>query len=71
MIKDKKAFEFSFGWIFAVIVGAVFIFLAIYASMKLLETQRNTQDTELGKKLGIILTPLETSLETAHNPPPF
>ncbi len=61
---NKKAFEFSFAWLFAIIVGAVIIFLAVYASTKLIKTQRTIQDTELGKELGIILNPIETSFET-------
>ena len=61
---NKKAIEFSFAWIFAIMVGAVIIFLAIYASTKLIKTQRTVQDTELGKELGIILNPIETSFET-------
>jgi len=61
--KDKKGFEFSFGWIFAIIVGAVVIFLAIYASSKFVFTERRVQDTETAKELGIILSPLETGLE--------
>ena len=64
-MKSKRGFEFSFGWLFAVIVGAVILFLAIYTVTRLIQTQRTVQDTELGKELGIILNPLETSLETA------
>ena len=61
---NKKGFEFSFGWLFAIIVGAVIIFLAIYATTNLIKTEREIQDTELGKQLGIILNPIETALET-------
>ncbi len=61
---NKKGFEFNFGWLFAIIVGAIIILLAVYASTRLIETQRDIQDTKLGKQLGIILTPLETGLET-------
>jgi hypothetical protein len=60
----KKGFEFSFGWMFAIIVGAVIIFLAIYATTRLVNTERNIQDTEIGKELGIILNPIETNLES-------
>ena len=63
---NKRGFEFIFAWLFAIIVGAVIIFLAIYASTKLVKTQREVQDTELGKELGIILNPIETGLETAQ-----
>lgn len=62
---NKKAFEFSFSWIFAIIVGAVVMFLAIYAASQFVKTQRTVQDTELGKEIGIILNPIETSLEEA------
>ena len=64
-MKSKKGFEFSFAWLFAIIVGAVILFLAIYVTTRLIQTQRTVQDTELGKELGIVLNPLETSLETA------
>src|SRR3989344_1332295 len=61
---NRRGFEFSFGWLFAIIVGAVIIFLAIYATTNLIKTEREIQDTELGKQLGIILNPIETALET-------
>ena len=61
---NKKGFEFSFGWLFAIIVGAVFIFLAIYAATSLIKQNRNIQDTFAGKELGVILSPIETSLES-------
>ena len=64
MIFNKKALEFSFSWIFAIIVGAVIIFLAVYASTEFIKTEKTKQDTVLGKQLGIILTPIETNLET-------
>lgn len=62
---NKKGFEFSFGWMFAIIVGAVIIFLAIYAAVKLVNTEREVESTETAKQLGIILTPAETGLEEA------
>ena len=62
---NKKGFEFSFGWIFAIIVGAAVIFLAIYFSTSVVTQTRNTQDTLAGQQLGIILSPVETSLESA------
>lgn len=60
---NKKAFEFSFNWIFALIVGAAIIFLAIFTISQLIKTDSIKQDTELGKELGIILIPLEVSFE--------
>ncbi len=64
-MKNKKGFEFAFGWLFAIIVGSVIIFLAIYASVKLVGTERKAQDTASAKELEIILTPVETGFETA------
>ena len=63
-MKGKRGFEFSFAWLFSIIVGAMIIFLAIYATTNYVKTERTIQDTELGKKLGIILSPVETSLES-------
>lgn len=61
---NRKGIEFSFGWIFAIIVGAAVIFLAIYASSRLVGTERNIQNAESGSQLGAILGPLETGLES-------
>lgn len=61
---NKKGFEFSFAWIFAIIVGAVFIFLAIYGVTNFIKQQRGISDTFAGKEIGIILSPVETSLES-------
>jgi len=63
-MKNKRGFEFSFGWMFAIIVGAVMIFLAIYAASQFVKTAKYAQQTEIGKQLGIILSPIETNLET-------
>jgi hypothetical protein len=60
---NKNGFEFSFAWLFALIVGAVVIFIAIYATSQLIETERFASDTETGKQLGIILNPLESGIE--------
>lgn len=61
---NKKAFEFSFSWLFAIIVGAAVIFLAVYAINQFIGSEKTKQDAELGKELGILLTPIETGLET-------
>ena len=62
---NKRGFEMSFAWIFAIIVGAIVIFLAIWATTKLVSVERNIGDTETGKQIGILLNPVETSLEDA------
>lgn len=60
----KKGLEFGFVWIFALLVGGMIVFLAIFATTRLISTERNIQDTEAGKALGILLTPFETGLES-------
>ncbi len=63
MIYNKSGFEFSFGWMFAIIVGAAIIFLAIYGTTKLIDTEGTIQESEVGKELGILLTPIESAGE--------
>lgn len=62
---NKKAYEFSFAWLFTVFVGAVIIFFAIYAATQLVGTKRLEQETIQAKQIGIILSPVETTLEEA------
>jgi hypothetical protein len=68
---NKKGIEFSFGWIFALIIGAAIIFLAVYAAVKLVGTERTVQSAELSKQLDVILTPIETGYETGKSVTPL
>jgi hypothetical protein len=70
-MKNKKGIEFSFGWLFALMVGAAILFLAIYAAVKLVGTEKNVQETESAKQLEIILTPVETGYEEGKAVPPI
>ncbi|MBT4376434.1 hypothetical protein HOD29_03600 [archaeon] len=61
---NKKAYlQISFAWMFAIIVGAFIIFLAVFAVTKFSGIQETKQDVEAGEELGILLNPLETSFE--------
>lgn len=61
----KKGYlEFSFAWLFAILVGAFILFIALYASGKILNTGQETQLAQTGKEIGILLNPLETGFET-------
>jgi len=60
---NKKGFEFGFAWLFAIIVGAVIIFISIYATTSLINTSRTEIDAKTAAQLGILLTPVETNLE--------
>lgn len=71
MVKNKKGIEFGFGWIFAIFVGGIIIFLAVYAVTNLVKTERQGQDVASAKEFGILLTPVETSLESGKLAPPI
>lgn len=64
--RKKGALEISFGWLFALVAGAIILFFAIYFSTKLINTQQTTVSAETGKEIGILLDPLETSFESAQ-----
>ncbi len=55
--------QISFAWLFAIIVGAVIIFLAIYFSIKAVNMGQYEINTKTEKSLGIILNPLETGFQ--------
>jgi len=65
-IKRKKGLQFSFSWMFAIIVGIVIIFLAVYASTKFLRTGEYEQSSETAKRLATIFDPLETSIQSTR-----
>ena len=63
-MKSKKAYmEISFSWMFAIIVGAFILFLAIFFVTKFTKTERSFHETKTAKEIGILLNPLETSFE--------
>ena len=65
MGNEKNGFlQISFPWLFALIVGAIILFLAIYASTKIVNTGQTGLDAETAKKIGVLLNPLETGFET-------
>lgn len=65
-LRNKKGFlQISFPWLFAMIVGALILFLAIYGVTKLISTEDTIQSVKASKELGILLNPLETGFEEA------
>src|SRR3989339_151108 len=66
---NKKGVGFGFGWIFAIFVGGIIIFLAVYAVTNLVKTERQGQDVASAKEFGILLSPVETSLESGKLAP--
>jgi len=62
-MKNKRGISFNFAWLFAIIVGSVIIFIAIFATTQLIKTSRIEAETKVAAQLGIILNPIETNLE--------
>ncbi|HPD81634.1 MAG TPA: hypothetical protein PK357_00870 [Candidatus Pacearchaeota archaeon] len=64
--KNKKgALEFSFSWIFAMVVGAFILFMTIFAIIKLMDTFNQERGAETAKNIGALLNPLESGFESA------
>ena len=55
--KNKKAEIPAFGWIFAMIIGAVILFIAIFVVVRVTSTQKYKTNTELAAKLDSVLNP--------------
>lgn len=65
-LMNKRGYEFSFAWLFALIIGASIIIFAIYSATRIVETKRFESETLQAKQLGILLNPTETNLESAR-----
>lgn len=61
----KGQLQFPFAWLFAIIVGAVILFLAIFAAVRITQTQEVAIDASTAKEIGVLLNPLETGFESA------
>ncbi|MFQ5531970.1 MAG: hypothetical protein ACE5ES_05110, partial [Candidatus Nanoarchaeia archaeon] len=64
MNKKRGYLQISFAWLFAIIAGAVILFLAIYGVTKLISTEEDILNAKTGKEIGVLLNPLETGFET-------
>ena len=69
MLNKKGDLNLSFGWLFAIIVGAVILILAIYGATKVIKTGQSEEQAVGAKELGILLNPLETGFESAISTP--
>jgi hypothetical protein len=54
----KKAFEMSFNWIFALVVGGIILFIAVYAAINIGNVVKSEKDTESGAQLVSLLDPM-------------
>lgn len=65
-MKKKAQLDTSFAWIFAIIVGAVVLSLAIYGVYKFSNMQRTQQSAESSKQVDVYLDALESGYETGQ-----
>ncbi len=66
-IKNRKGIEMTFSWMFAIIAGAVILFIAIYAASRIIGTTRFETTTVTAKELSIIFEPLETGIASGKS----
>ena len=58
----KQGLEFSFAWAFAIIVGMVILFLAIYGVTRFIDTSQGEINTKVAAEFTNVLDPLQTSV---------
>jgi hypothetical protein len=66
MRRNKRGFQVSFAWIFAIIAGAFILFLAIYGVTKIMERGGEVTSAKTGVELRNLLDPLETGFEAGR-----
>jgi hypothetical protein len=64
--KNKKGFQMSFAWLFAIIAGVFILFLTIYGVTRLIDTGGDITSAKTGAEIGILLNPLETGFESGR-----
>ena len=70
MLKNKIGYlQISFAWLFALIVGAFILFLAIVISVKVIGIGQQTTGVETATQIGTLLNPLETGFESLTSVP--
>ncbi|MEK6823589.1 MAG: hypothetical protein AABY06_01010 [Nanoarchaeota archaeon] len=69
MLNKKGDLNISFGWLFAIIVGATILVLAIYGATKIIKTGQQEGQAVGAKELGVLLNPLETGFKSAISTP--
>jgi len=62
----KASIEISFGWIFAIIIGAVIIFFAIFTVTKFISLGQTESTTKASSSISTLLAPLENSFDETN-----
>ncbi|MFA4960603.1 MAG: hypothetical protein WC548_02965 [Candidatus Pacearchaeota archaeon] len=54
-----KRGEFNFVWLFAIVVGGLILFLAVYGATKIGDTKKYQTDSEIAKQISILTDPMQ------------
>ncbi len=60
---NKRAIEFSFAWLFAMIAGAAILFISIYAVVGVINSGERRAEAELTSEIAILLDPMGAGIE--------
>jgi hypothetical protein len=63
-MNSKGYLDLSFSWIFAILIGGMILFGAVYGIVKFGEIANKKEGAELGAKLSNLLSPLETDVSS-------
>lgn len=67
MFNKKGQIQIPFAWLFAIIVGAFILFLAIYSVTKIVGFDQQKSNAEINKEFESFLNPLETGPESGSS----
>lgn len=66
ILNRKKSFELPFSWLFALVAGAFIIFLAIYATTRLINTEQTTATSAAASDVANLLNPIVNGITSAR-----
>ncbi len=63
----KGQLDISFTWLFGLIIGAIILGLAIYATVKIIGAGEKTVDASTAKQISVLLNPLQLGVEDSKS----
>lgn len=63
---DRGFMQISFAWLFAIIAGAIILFLAIFMATKILHSGQYQTSAEAQSQINTLLDPLQTGVQTGE-----
>ena len=66
LLCSKRSFELSFGMLFAIIAGAIIIFIAIYATTRFVRIEKYAAYSEAAKAIANLMNPVVSGITSAY-----